>query len=89
MLEYILSKIKIERKFKVERKAYFSTLKKLLKFFKPYWNKCIIAFLFMLLNVALQLPMPFLTQYLIDHVIISKSFKALNIIVFFLFVLYF
>jgi subfamily B ATP-binding cassette protein MsbA len=85
MLEYILSKIKIERKFKVERKAYFSTLKKLLKFFKPYWNKCIIAFLFMLLNVALQLPMPFLTQYLIDHVIISKSFKALNIIVFFLF----
>ncbi|MCK4321849.1 hypothetical protein KAX08_04965, partial [candidate division WOR-3 bacterium] len=47
---------------------------------KPYWKKGVIAFLFMLLAVGLQLPMPFLTKYLIDKVLVLKSFKILNII---------
>lgn len=34
----------------------------------------------MLLSVGLQLPMPFLTRYLIDNVIVLKSFHLLNII---------
>ncbi len=38
----------------------------------------------MLLSVGLQLPMPFLTKYLIDKVIVLKSFKILNIIGFIL-----
>ena len=81
----MLLKIKRESKFKIEQRKYFLTIKKLLKFFKPQWKRCVIAFLFMLLNVGLQLPMPFLTRYLIDQVIISKSFKILHIIGFFLF----
>lgn len=51
-----------------------------LRFLKPYWKKGVIAFLFMLLAVSLQLPMPFLTKYLIDKVLVLKSFKILNII---------
>ncbi len=34
----------------------------------------------MLLSVGLQLPMPFLTRYLIDKVIVLKNFQLLNII---------
>lgn len=51
-----------------------------LRFLKPYWKKGVIAFFFMLLAVGLQLPMPFLTKYLIDKVLVLKSFKILNII---------
>jgi len=40
----------------------------------------LFAFLFMLLSVGLQLPMPFLTRFLIDKVIILKNFQLLNII---------
>ena len=51
-----------------------------LRFLRPYWLKGLFAFLFMLLGVGLQLPMPFLTKYLIDKVIVMKSFRILNII---------
>lgn len=51
-----------------------------LSFLKPYWKKGLLAFVFMLLSVALQLPMPFLTKYLIDKVLPLKSFSLLNII---------
>ncbi len=53
---------------------------KFLKFLKPYWRKGLFAFFFMLLSVGLQLPMPFLTRFLIDKVIILKNFQLLNII---------
>ncbi|MBI4722397.1 MAG: ABC transporter ATP-binding protein [Candidatus Stahlbacteria bacterium] len=56
------------------------TIRRFLGFLKPYWKKGVIAFFFMLLGVGLQLPMPFLTKYLIDKVIVLKSFKILNII---------
>ena len=51
-----------------------------LKFLRPYWLKGLFAFFFMLFAVALQLPMPFLTKYLIDKVLVMKSFRVLNII---------
>ena len=51
-----------------------------LKFLSPYWKKGAWAFLFMLLSVGLQLPLPFLTKYLIDEVVAIKSFKLLNLI---------
>ncbi|MCD6170396.1 MAG: ABC transporter ATP-binding protein [Candidatus Latescibacteria bacterium] len=50
------------------------------KFLKPYWKKGLAALFLMLLAVVLQLPMPFLTRYLIDKVIILKDFRILNII---------
>jgi subfamily B ATP-binding cassette protein MsbA len=56
------------------------TIQRFLKFLKPYWRKGVIAFFFMLFSVGLQLPMPFLTRYLIDRVIVLKSFQILNII---------
>ncbi len=51
-----------------------------LTFLRPYWLKGLFAFLFMLFAVGLQLPMPFLTKYLIDKVLVMKSFRILNII---------
>lgn len=51
-----------------------------LTFLRPYWRKGLFAFLFMLFAVGLQLPMPFLTKYLIDKVLVMKSFRILNII---------
>lgn len=42
--------------------------------------KGIIAFFFMMLAVLLQLPMPFLTKYLVDKVLVMKSFRILNMI---------
>ncbi|MEW6686630.1 MAG: ABC transporter ATP-binding protein [Candidatus Edwardsbacteria bacterium] len=58
----------------------FKNLLRFLLFLKPYWKKGLLAFVFMLLSVSLQLPMPFLTRYLIDKVIILKSFRLLNLI---------
>ena len=61
-------------------KRDISLLKRFLKFLRPYWLKGLFAFFFMLLAVGLQLPMPFLTKYLVDKVIVMKSFRILNII---------
>ncbi len=55
-----------------------------LNFLKPYWSKGLFAFCFMLLSIVLQLPMPFLTRYLIDSIIALKNFQLLNIIGFLL-----
>ncbi len=60
-----------------------NTLNVLLRFstyLKPYRKKVFIAFLFMLLSILLQLPMPFLTKYLIDNIIVKKNLTTLNII---------
>lgn len=62
------------------KKTTFNTIFRFLRFLKPYWKKGVIAFFFMLLSVGLQLPMPFLTKYLIDKVLVLKSFRILNII---------
>ena len=44
-----------------------------LYFLCPYWLKGLFAFLFMLLGVGPQLPMPFLTKYLIDKVTVLSA----------------
>lgn len=51
-----------------------------LKYLSPYWRKGLFAFMFMMISVALQLPMPFLTKYLIDDVIPTKSLRLLTLI---------
>lgn len=61
-------------------RASFFTIKKFLSYLKPYWKKGLYAFLFMLLTAALQIPMPFLTKYLIDRVLPAGSFNLLNLI---------
>lgn len=60
--------------------ASFKIILRFLSYLKPYWKKGLFAFLLMLLTAALQLPMPFLTKYLIDKVIPSRSYDLLNII---------
>ena len=62
------------------KKPSIKLIKRFLKFLKPYWSKGLFAFFFMFLSVGLQLPMPFLTRYLIDKVIVLKSFQLLNLI---------
>jgi ABC-type bacteriocin/lantibiotic exporter with double-glycine peptidase domain len=58
--------------------------KELFHFFFSYQKKYlhigIGTALLLLMNVLLQLPMPLVTRYLIDHIIPSKNFKALNIL---------
>jgi subfamily B ATP-binding cassette protein MsbA len=57
-----------------------NTITKFIIFLKPYWKKGLWAFILMLLSTTLQLPMPFLTKYLIDKVIYTKSLNLLHII---------
>lgn len=64
----------------MSNKGSISTILRFLKFLKRYWLKGLWAFIFMLFAVGLQLPMPFLTKYLIDEVLKMKSFRILNII---------
>ncbi len=47
---------------------------------KPYILLLIGASILLLLNVLLQLPMPLATRYLIDKIIPSRNFKALNLL---------
>lgn len=58
----------------------YNQIIRFLYYLKPYWKKGLLAFVFMLFSVALQLPMPFLTKYLIDKVLPLKSFSLLNVI---------
>jgi subfamily B ATP-binding cassette protein MsbA len=57
-----------------------SVVIRFLYYLKPYWKKGLYAFLLMLLTAALQLPMPFITKYLIDKVIPTGSINFVNII---------
>jgi subfamily B ATP-binding cassette protein MsbA len=56
------------------------TVTKFLSFLKPYWKKGLYALLLMLLTAGLQLPMPFLTKYIIDKVLPTNSFSFLNLL---------
>lgn len=61
-------------------KASLKIIFRFLSYLRPYWKKGLFAFMLMLLTAAMQLPMPFLTRYLIDKVIPSRSYDLLNII---------
>ena len=52
----------------------------LLKVLKQERGLVIYALLLMLLGTLLQLPIPFLTKYIIDNIIPQKNLKAINII---------
>ncbi len=55
-------------------------LLKTCRFLKPYWKKGVGALFLMLLATLLQLPLPFLTKYIIDKVVVAKDFHLLHII---------
>jgi len=57
-----------------------ATFRRFIGFLKPYWKKGFLALLLMMIGVALQLPMPFLTKYLLDEIIAFKNFTLLNVI---------
>jgi len=63
-----------------DEKSTFKIIKRFLRFLRPYWIKGLVAFFFMLFVVGLEIPIPFLTKYLIDKVIPTGSFRILNII---------
>ncbi len=58
----------------------FRTIKRFFRFLRPYWKKEFFAFILMIFAVSLKLPMPFLTKYLLDKVIVLKDFRLLNLI---------
>lgn len=58
----------------------FRTIIRFFQFLKPYWKKGLFAFLLMMFAVSLKLPMPFLTKYLLDQVVVVKDFQLLNTI---------
>ena len=52
-----------------------------LPYLLPHWKKALIAGIFMLISVLLQLPLPLLTRHIIDYVLPKKSITLLNWIV--------
>lgn len=56
-------------------------LKRFVKYFKPSWKKALIAGIFMLISVLLQLPLPLLTRHIIDHVLPERNKVLLNWII--------
>lgn len=56
-----------------------------LQFLRPYWMRGVEAGILMLLAVLLQLPMPFVSMYIIDDVIVEGNRSLLNILIIALF----
>ena len=65
------------------KKLFDFKQKKLIKFFynyqKKYVSLAIGAGILLFINVIMQLPMPLVTRYLIDNIIPTRDFKALNL----------
>lgn len=55
-------------------------LLKTCRFLKPYWKKGVGALFLMFFTTLLSLPLPFLTKYIIDKVVVAKDFHLLQII---------
>jgi len=53
---------------------------KFLKFYKPYISKVVKAALLMITVSLLQLPLPLLTMYIIDNVLVKKDYHLLTIL---------
>jgi len=51
-----------------------------LEFLRPHWKLGLIGGGIMLISVGLQLPMPLLTMYLIDHVVVGERVLTLHLI---------
>lgn len=51
-----------------------------LNFLRPYWTKGLYASFWMVISVLMQLPLPLLIIYIIDHVLIEKNLHIFNII---------
>ncbi len=64
------------------------SLGRFLNFLKPYWPRGVIGFIFIIITTLIQLPMPFLSMYVIDYVLPEGNQSFLNtLVVFVLFIL--
>lgn len=54
------------------------SLRRFLTFLRPHWKLGLLGGAMLAASVALQLPMPLLTMYLVDHVIPQRSFAILH-----------
>ena len=62
-----------------------SNLLKFFKFFKPYKSRIAESAVLMLSTSFLELPLPLITMFIIDNVIVEKNYRLLNLLCFFLF----
>jgi subfamily B ATP-binding cassette protein MsbA len=58
----------------------YNLLKRFFSYIRPFKKGIIGAWILLLANILMQLPMPLLTMYLIDNVVASKNIKILNIL---------
>lgn len=56
------------------------SFRRFLGFLRPHWRLGAIGGVIMLISVGLQLPMPLLTMYLIDHVVVDRQVLTLHLI---------
>jgi len=49
-------------------------------YIKPHRKEILITWFFLLVNILMQLPLPLLTMYLIDHVVAEKNTQVLNLL---------
>ncbi|MGE5341901.1 MAG: ABC transporter ATP-binding protein [Candidatus Omnitrophota bacterium] len=57
-----------------------SNIGQVLLYLRPYKRNVAIAWGLLLLNILMQLPMPLITMYLIDHVVASKKLSTLHLL---------
>lgn len=57
------------------------TLLRFLTYLKPYWRRGVSAFILTNFTTLLQLPMPFLSMYILDHVLVEHDVHFLNIVI--------
>lgn len=59
-------------------KEYFKLFYRFLEYLKPWRKWAFIGGVLIMVNVILQIPMPLLTRYIIDHILPYKNFSLLN-----------
>ncbi|MEW6455088.1 MAG: hypothetical protein AB1410_00025 [Acidobacteriota bacterium] len=62
-----------------------SNLFRFIKYFKPYTSRIIESAILMFSTSLLELPLPLITMFIIDDVIVEKNYGLLNILCFALF----
>ena len=70
----MIGKLKLLKSKSLNNIIWFS------RFLKPYKNKGILAGICMFINILLRLPLPLLTMYVIDHVLLKSSPESLKML---------
>lgn len=62
----------------METKTHINALYRFSSYLKPHWKKIGLSGLLMLLTVIMQIPRPFIIQYVIDEVVAVGSYRLLT-----------